>query len=116
MNRSRDLIVELNSEAGHFTAVAIAVGFPHHTEFVFSGDKAAVARLEELVHDGGEPIGLLSILQRGDRVEIISRPFVEYANETWVEAYQHSVANSLRSLLSGKGGGELLGTGRIRGA
>ena len=106
------MIVELNWEAEHFTAVAIAVGFPRHTEFVFSGDNAGVARLEELIRDGGEPIGFLRILRRGDRLQIKSRPFVDYANETWVEAYLHSLATNLRNLFSGKGAGELLGTGR----
>lgn len=112
MRSSRDLIVELNSEAEHFTAVAVAVGFPYHTEFVFSGGEGSIARLDELIRDGGEPVGLLSILQSEDFVQVKARPLAEYANEIWVQAYLQSVANSLRNLLSGKGAGELLGTGR----
>lgn len=113
MRSSRDLIVELNSEAEHFTAVAIAVGFPYHTEFVFSGAEGSTARLEELLSEGGEPVGLLAILHSGGSLQVRSHPFAEYENEPWVQAYLQSIANSLRSLLSGKGAGEFLGTGRL---
>ena len=112
MRSSRDLIVELNSEAEQFTAVAIAVGFPQHTEFVFSGDEGSVTRLDELVRDGGDPVGLLRIVISEALLQVDARPFTEYADETWVEDYLQSIAHSLRNLLAGKGAGELLGTGR----
>lgn len=112
MRNSQELIAELESQAEHSTAVAIAVGFPYHTEFVFSGSEGNFARLDELIRDGGEPVGFLSILHSEDFLHVKARPLAEYANEIWVQAYLQSVANSLRNLLSGKGAGELLGTGR----
>ena len=83
---TKDLIDEMNGEkAKGFTLLAIIVGFENRTVFVFDSDPEPLRKLNELVKDGGEPIGLSGIRRIAKKVDFLIRPFTEYEGKDWVK-------------------------------
>jgi hypothetical protein len=87
MRKTSDLVNEMLNEAKGAWLVAIAVGFESETKFVFSSRKQPLAELNQLVQNGGSPIGLLRFDKQNSQVQGSFRPFQEYANEEWAEKY-----------------------------
>ncbi len=108
MRSTKDLVKELTEEATKLTMVAIAVGFDRETKFVFhrrDAEKAnLLSELNALVEAGGEPIGLVSylILEPGNAC-FYTKPFPEYADESWVDGYLNSLMESVREIAEGMG-------------
>ncbi len=75
MRSTKDLIHEMAEEAERLTGVAIAVGFEHHTKFVFhrgkeqSEFKESLSELNALVKNGGTPVGLIGYLRMPEENE-----------------------------------------------
>ena len=67
--------------------VAIAVAFETETKFVFSSRKYPLEELNQLVKNGGAPIGLLRFDKENRTVQGSYRPFAEYEKEKWVQKY-----------------------------
>jgi hypothetical protein len=87
MRKTSDLVNEMLTEAKSAWLVAIAVGFETETKFVFSSRKQPLAELNQLVQNGGSPIGLLRFDKENAQVQGSFRPFEEYANEEWAKKY-----------------------------
>jgi hypothetical protein len=87
MRKTADLVNEMRHEAKQAWMVAIAVGFEHETQFVFSTMKYPLVALNNLVKRGGAPIGLLRFEKEGTAIQGSYRPFAEYENEAWVQEY-----------------------------
>lgn len=108
MSRSTiDLINEMEREAAEhdFDVLGIAVGFDDDTKFVFASDNDRLEKLNELVRNGGEPIGLLGFLPSESRgtAAFYSRPFEEYADQEWVRGYLNQLIERLRRALQQMG-------------
>jgi len=87
MRKTSDLVDEMRAEAKNAWLVAIAVGFPTETKFVFSSRKHPLEELNQLVKNGGSPIGLLRFDKENTTVQGSYRPFIEYENEEWAKKY-----------------------------
>lgn len=87
MRKTSDLVDEMRAEAKSAWLVAIAVGFKTETKFVFSSRRYPVEELDQLVKNGGSPIGLLRFDKENRTVQGSYRPFQEYENEDWAKQY-----------------------------
>lgn len=87
MRKTSDLVNEMLTEAKAAWLVAIAVAFDAETKFVFSTQNRPLEALNQLVRNGGSPVGLLQFTKVGESVQGSYRPFDEYANAAWVKEY-----------------------------
>jgi hypothetical protein len=87
MRKTADLVNEMLKEAKKAYLVAIAVGFPTETKFVFSSAKIPLNDLNKLVKLGGSPIGLLRFDKENAIIQGSYRRFSEYENEEWAGKY-----------------------------
>jgi hypothetical protein len=87
MRNTSDLVNEMLAEAKNTFLVAIAVGFPHETKFVFSSARAPLRDLNNLVKRGGSPIGLLRFEKENAVIQGSFRSFFEYEKEPWAGKY-----------------------------
>ncbi|MGA2918004.1 hypothetical protein [Methanoregula sp.] len=87
MRKTSDLVDEMRAEAKDAWLVAIVVGFETETKFVFSSRRHPLEELNQLVHNGGSPIGLLRFDKEHAMIQGSYRPFGEYENEDWVKKY-----------------------------
>jgi hypothetical protein len=98
MRTSTDLILELERERSHFKTVALAVGFENHTEYVFGHETNRAKKLANLMHKGGEPIGLMGIRIWGNTATVHTRLLEEYEGETWAKEYLESLASTFKEI------------------
>lgn len=87
MRKTADLVSEMLAEAKKAWRVAIAVGFENETKFVFSSSRHPLEELNELIKQGGSPVGLLRFEKEGKSIQGSYLPFVEYENEKWAAEY-----------------------------
>ena len=87
MRKTSDLVDEMLTEAKNAWLVAIAVGFEGETKFVFSRQKHPLEALNQLVQNGGSPVGLLRFDKENSNIQGSFRPFEEYAREEWAGKY-----------------------------
>jgi hypothetical protein len=87
MRNTSDLVKEMLAEAKNTFLVAIAVGFPNETKFVFSSGKVPLNDLNKLVKLGGSPVGLLRFEKENAVIQGSYRPFSEYEKEPWAGEY-----------------------------
>jgi hypothetical protein len=87
MRKTSDLVTEMLAEAKNAWLVAIAVGFEGETKFVFSRQKHPLEALNQLVQNGGSPLGLLRFDKEKTKIQGSFRPFEEYADEEWVSKF-----------------------------
>ena len=87
MRNTSNLVTEMLNEAKKTFLVAIAVGFPTETKFVFSSGKHPLNDLNSLVKRGGSPIGLLRFEKENATIQGSFRPFFEYEKEEWAGKY-----------------------------
>ena len=87
MRKTSDLVDEIRAEAKDAWLVAIVVGFETETQFVFSSRKHPLEELNQLVKNGGSPLGLLRFDKENTRVQGSYSPFAEYETEDWVNKY-----------------------------
>jgi hypothetical protein len=87
MRKTSDLINEMLDESKGAWVVAIAVGFENETKFVFSSEPRPLNALNNLIKDGGYPIGLIRFDKEGEGLQGSYRPFEEYADDPWAKEY-----------------------------
>ena len=99
MSRStKDLIEELKAESEGAFVTQLVIGFKESTEYVASNDPEALATLNALIKEGGEPVGMLRILKgrvsEGKvTVTFKIRPLAEYENDEHIKNYLTQLAN-----------------------
>lgn len=95
-----DLINELEAEAAHHTEVALAVGFENTSLFIISGEDHNLSNLNEMVTEGGEPVGFLAYDSDGNgHLTFKCRPLKEYADEPRVQDYLEKLTDSFLDLV-----------------
>jgi DNA helicase HerA-like ATPase len=99
MRSTADLIEELDREAGNFTRAALVVGFENTTTYVFSTDENRLDALNDLVRNGGEPIGLFGIDLSHGLLNVHHRTLDEYADASWAERYLEALLAGFREQL-----------------
>ena len=87
MRKTSDLVDEMLAEAKNAWLVAIAVGFDTETKFVFSSRPHPLKELNQLVQNGGAPLGLLRFERENETIQGSYRAFAEYEHEDWVHHY-----------------------------
>jgi hypothetical protein len=91
-----DLIEELDTEADNFTMAALVVGFENTTMYVFSTEADRLDRLDELVRNGGEPIGMFGIDMHHGLLSVHHRTLDECASESWAERYLEGLLDGFK--------------------
>ena len=99
MRNTSDLVSEMRKEAKKSWLVAIAVGFDADTKFFFSSDRTALQNLNQLVKNGGSPVGLLKFEQEGSAIQWSYRAFSEYADEPWVSQYLSGLLENTENII-----------------
>jgi hypothetical protein len=99
MRKTSDLINEMLTEAKNTFLVAIAVGFPNETKFVFSSAKDPLRDLNNLVKRGGSPIGLLRFEKEKTEIQGSYLPFFEYEKEPWAGTYLAGLLDNIQDIL-----------------
>lgn len=105
-SKIRDLIDELDRQAGKFDETGVVVGFQDHARFVWASDGAKgekVAGLNKLVELGGEPIGYVGIRITEDSGAIHLRPLKAYEADEKTLAYLMSLQGVIGRVLAAKG-------------
>jgi hypothetical protein len=87
MRTTAELVSEMRMVAKNAWLAAIAVGFENDTKFVFNTSPYALEELNNLVKQGGSPIGILRFEKTGTSIQGMYRPFVEYEDQTWAREY-----------------------------
>jgi hypothetical protein len=100
MRKTSDLVDEMLAEAKNTWLVAIAVGFEGETKFVFSRQKHPLEALNQLVKNGGSPMGLLRFDKENSKIQGSFRPFEEYASEEWVLKYLAGLLNNTAEIIA----------------
>lgn len=100
MRKTSDLIEEMVQEAKKVWLVAIAVGFETETKFVFSSRRHPLEELNQLVQNGGSPIGLLRFEKENKSVQGSYRPFQEYENEEWAQKYLAGLLDNIDEIIA----------------
>ena len=99
MRNTTDLVKEMLAEAKKSFLVAIAVGFPDETKFVFSSAKVPLNDLNNLIRLGGSPVGLLRFDKENATIQGSFRPFSEYENEPWAGEYLAGLLDNTPEIL-----------------
>ena len=99
MRNTSDLINEMLAEAKSAFLVAIAVGSPNETRFVFSTGNFPLKDLNTLVQLGGSPIGLLRFEKENAVIQGSFRPFIEYEKEAWAGKYLADLLENTQDIL-----------------
>lgn len=100
MKNTADLVNEMLTEAKSAWLVAIAVGFPDDTKFVFSPAKQPLKELNALVRQGGFPIGLLRFEKTTGVIQGSYRPFSEYEAEEWAGKYLAGLLENSETIIA----------------
>lgn len=100
MRKTSDLVDEMLAEAKSAWLVAIAVGFEGEPKFVFSSRKHPLEELNQLVGNGGSPLGLLRFDKEDTAIQGSFRPFEEYAGEEWVGRYLAGLLEHTEDILA----------------
>ncbi len=87
-------------EAKKAWIIAIVVGFQTETQFVFSTSRQPLEKLNQLVKNGGSPIGLLKFEKEGNTVQGKYRPFEEYDNVQWVTQYLAGLLDNSETIIA----------------
>jgi hypothetical protein len=99
MRKTSELVAEMRAEAKDAWLVAIVVGFETETKLVFSSRKYPLEELDQLVKNGGSPIGLLRFDKEKSVVQGSYRPFEEYAAEDWAKHYLAGLLENTAEIL-----------------
>lgn len=99
MRKTSDLVNEMLAEARNAFLVAIAVGFPTETKFVFSSGKIPLNDLNKLIRLGGSPIGLLRFEKENATIQGSFRPFMEYKKEDWAGKYLAGLLENTQEII-----------------
>jgi hypothetical protein len=99
MRNTADLVNEMLKEAKTTFLVAIAVGFPDETKFVFSSAKSPLKDLNTLIQRGGSPVGLLRFEKEKTAIQGSFRPFAEYEKESWAGEYLAGLLENTREII-----------------
>ena len=100
MRKTSDLVDEMLAEAKKAWLVAIAVGFQNETKFVFSSRRHPLEELNQLVQNGGSPIGLLRFDKENSIIQGSYRPFQEYENEEWAQKYLAGLLDNTEDIIA----------------
>jgi hypothetical protein len=99
MRNTSDLVNEMLKEAKNTFLVAIAVGFPSETKFVFSSAKTPLKDLNTLIQRKGSPIGLLRFEKENSVIQGSYRPFLEYETEEWAGKYLAGLLENTQEII-----------------
>src|SRR4029450_6951866 len=100
MRTTKGLIAEVREELKRPGVLAFLVVYfedREHGEMIPGNEPDAVAQLNEMVNEGGKPVGILWV----ERGEVRARPLVESANDPDVNAYLNRLVAVQRQMLTG---------------
>jgi hypothetical protein len=106
MRTTVELIEELEREARSFSQIALVVGFPEGTQFVWcsEGDKAEkIDKLNKLIEEGGEPVGLIGVNIAEDIGSYYLRPLREYKTNETTLTYLRKLQSVVARVLAAQG-------------
>jgi enhancing lycopene biosynthesis protein 2 len=110
MRSTKDLIDELHRDAdsGHYSFVALVLGFQNTTEFVISDEGSNADQLTKLnsaIGAGGKPIGMLGVkpAATGNMGAVGVRLLPEHGDDPERRKYLQTLAATFVAILESKG-------------
>ena len=73
-----DYAVDENDAFCDFTQTALVVGFQHECKMIFHGDPDRNHKLNDMVRDGGIPLGLIKVARIGKDIQFLTEPLIEF--------------------------------------
>ena len=93
-----ELIEELMLESEGGIACLI-VGFKNRSLFVFSSADDPLRELNEMVENGGNPVGIMRMVKGKGSVLISVRPLEEFSKDRYINGYLTTLAETFRQRL-----------------
>jgi hypothetical protein len=93
-----DVIEELilESEGG---VACLIVRFKNTSLFVFSSGDDPAGELNEMIENGGNPVGIMQLVKRNGSVLISVRPLEEFSGDHSIRGYLSTLAETFREKL-----------------
>jgi hypothetical protein len=105
-----ELINELEeTAAASGSAVAIVVAFENTSSFVFAGDANGLEKLNGLVIQGGEPVGLIATTLGRKEGTVQVRALAEHEGYVHIQEYLMTLAAAFGAQLEASGKGKIIG-------
>ena len=98
MRTTEELIQELDHEGRNFTRCGLVIGFETSTIYVWGNDANRHRMLDEAVHSGGKPVGMIGYDMHNGLLSVHIRPLEEYAGEDWVAEYLEQASRQFSSI------------------
>jgi hypothetical protein len=76
--RDLDYAVDENDAFCDFTQTALVVGFEQECTMIFHGDPDRQNKLNDMVRNGGIPLGLIKVARIGDDIQYLTEPLIEF--------------------------------------
>jgi hypothetical protein len=99
MRTTVDLIEELHAESIGSNVASLVVGFGNTTLFVCANAEDPLSELNEMIQNGGQPVGIIRMAQDGPELSLVGRPLEEYAGDDWIRQYLVSLTQTFRDQL-----------------
>ena len=98
MRTTDELIEELivESEGG---MACLIVGFKSTSLFVFSSADDPLRELNEMIENGGNPVGIIQVVKGNGSVLISARPLEEFCDDHHICGYLNTLAETFRERL-----------------
>ena len=78
---------------------ALVVCFEHECKVIFHCDPNRHQQLISMVKDGGTPIGFIKVVKKGEEIEFLSKPLMEFKDDpkvhTVLKELSHSIGKQL---------------------
>jgi hypothetical protein len=87
MRTPDDLAKELKQASEGAICCGLAVEFEDTTLFVFGSDQDAAEKLNDMILQGGKPVGFIRAIGEPGHLKIESRTLAEYANDPDMTEY-----------------------------
>ena|ERR1700730_6641635 len=108
MRSTRELIDALDEEPAESGAVvALVVAFKKFTKFVFTGHSNKLEKLNGLVREGGEPVGIIVITAKGKEGNVRVCALPEYEGDREIQNFLATLAVNCGVVLEAAGKGQV---------
>jgi hypothetical protein len=100
---TKEVVEELMSESEGSFLTALVVGFDNQIKFVFSNSEEPLKELNEMVENGGEPVGLICCTRENTILTFSTWPLAEFGNEEGVSDYLNAAIDIMIKIIEYKG-------------
>jgi hypothetical protein len=104
MKPTQEIIDQFAQMAEGSFQSALIVGFEAETKYVFKDDPNQVAKLDALILQGGQPIGVIRLNKDGRRLNCSISVFEEWEGQDWINGYVDALGSEFVRGVAQEGG------------